>query len=156
MTKTDFALKKCIKCTKNHCWGEKAWNADKFIGINTFTHRNRINITSWDYLPLFGWDLVQRTFRPLARRRFKIALPPVVDIRMRKPWVRANDFRDLLLLVWARAALPALTTRPRPFSLLAPTLDVKSNPSDKPEHWEINWDQVKLNLNKNFNYIHAD
>jgi hypothetical protein len=103
-------------------------------------------------VPLLGWVLVQRIFRPLARRRFKIALPFVVLIRMRKPWVRANDFRDLLLLVRQRADLPAATiTRPRPLCLLGPTLDFKSTPSDKPEHWEI-----KLNMNKNFNYIHAD
>ena len=47
--------------------------------------------------------------------------------------MRANDFLDLLLLVRQRAALPALTTRPEPFPLLVPKLDVKSNPSDKPE-----------------------
>jgi len=84
------------------------------------------------YFPLFGWDLVQSTFRPLARRRLKIALPPGVLIRLRKPWVRANDFLDLFLFVWQRAAFPALTTKPRPFPLLPPTLDVKSNPSDNP------------------------
>jgi len=96
---------------------------------------------SCDYLPLFGWDLVQRTFRPLARRRFNTALPVVVLIRLRKPWVRANDFRDLLLLVRQRACLPAATITRRPFCLLGPTLCLKFNPSDKPGHGEISWNK---------------
>ena len=82
--------------------------------------------------PLLGLDLVQRTFLPLARRRFKIALPLVVLILRRKPWVRARDFLDLLLLVWQSAAFPALTTKPRPISFLTPMLEFKSNPRDKP------------------------
>lgn len=98
-------------------------------------------------MPLFGCVLVQRTFRPLARRRLKIALPPVVLILMRKPWVRANDFRDLFLLVWQRANfLPALTTRPRRFPFPVPALDIKSNPSDNPEYWATIWDQIILIL----------
>lgn len=126
----------------------KAWNTEKFRWINTVMHKSRIILCPCgDYLPLFEWVLVQRTLRPLARRRFKIALPFGVLIRLRKPWVRANDFRDLLLLVRQRALLPAATTtKPRPLCLLAPKLDVKSSPSDNPKHSKIIWDQVKLNL----------
>ena len=57
--------------------------------------------------------------------------------------MRANDFRDLLLLVRQRADLPAATTtKPRPFCLLGPTLDFKSNPSDKPEK-EEDWKEIE-------------
>lgn len=80
--------------------------------------------------PLLWLDFVQSVHRPLARLRLIIALPPVVLIRLQKPWVRARDFLDLLLLVWQRAAFPALTTRPRLFSVVIPWL--KFRPSDKP------------------------
>lgn len=83
--------------------------------------------------PLLGFDFVQRIFLPLARLRFSSALPLVVLIRLRKPCVRANDFRDLLLLVRQRAGFPALTTKPWRFPLPIPALEFRSKPKDKPE-----------------------
>lgn len=82
--------------------------------------------------PLFGFDFVQRTFLPLARLRFKTALPPVVLIRLRKPCVRASDFRDLDLFVMQSTAFPALTTR-RWDLCFTTLLHPKSMPKDNPE-----------------------
>lgn len=75
---------------------------------------------------------MQSVHLPLARLRFNIALPPVVLILLRKPWVRARDLRDLFLFVRQRAAFPALTTRPRRLVVLVPLQVLKSNPKDKP------------------------
>lgn len=86
-------------------------------------------------LPLFEFDLVQRTHRPLARLRFKIALPLVVLILLRKPWVRARDFLDLFLFVWQSAAFPALTTRPRRLSVVVPRGKLKFKVKDEPGNW---------------------
>lgn len=115
----------------------KRFKCDEASKNNTETLLNMIHIPrNWikDYepFPLLGLDLVQRTFLPLARRRFNTALPLVVLILRRKPWVRARDFLDLLLLVRQSAAFPALTTRPRPISFLTLMLEFKSNPRDKP------------------------
>lgn len=75
--------------------------------------------------------------RPLARRRLITALPLVVLIRLRKPCVRARDFRDLFLLVWQRRYLDALTTRPLLLSACFTMLDFKSKPNDNPGMMEI-------------------
>lgn len=90
-------------------------------------------------LPLLGLDLGQRFQRPLARRRLMVALPLVVLILKRKPWVLARDFLDLLLFVWHRAAFPALTTSPLRFWLLRPLVPLlRSNAMDRPENRQRN------------------
>lgn len=94
-------------------------------------------IYNYALFPLFGFDFVQRTFLPLARRLFSTALPLVVLILRLKPWVLASDFRDLFLFVMQRAAFPALTWRIRYLSFTTVS-DLKSTPRDKPEELTTN------------------